>query len=156
MLIGAHLAKFRRLHAVLERFDPLVDKEMWIWNAMNGGVHLLNAALHKIGVTAEVDSFHSQLEGLYVVPDRTGGNLRDALHPPGDVMHVGQPPIAAPLPPRIVRACAALRSIEDLREPYVRGDRQPEPGDDRRWRDRYLECVNELVAEMGVDGGEST
>ncbi|MEO8848861.1 MAG: hypothetical protein ABI440_09575 [Casimicrobiaceae bacterium] len=153
MLTDSHIAKFHRLHATLERFDPTQDREMWIWTAMNAGVHLLNAALHHCGATQEVDSFHSQLQGLYAVPDRASGRLDDSLHPPGDVMHVGQPPITRPLPPALVRACAALKIIEDLREPYVRGSLRPAPGAEREWRAAYDGCVSALASHLGIDTG---
>lgn len=104
------------------RLDPEADSELWIWSAMNACTHLLNAALHHCGLTQEIDSFHTQVEGLYVVPDRNSGTLIDSQHLPGDVMHVDQPPIARPLPPAIEHACAALKTIEDLRKPYVRGN----------------------------------
>ena len=126
---------------------------MWIWTAMNAGVHLLNAALHRCGATLEVDSFHSQLQGLYVVPDRATGRLDDALHPPGDVMHVGQPPIDTPLPPAIRAACAALKIIEDLREPHVRGNLQPVPGAERGWQAAYDECVSALTLALSIYDG---
>lgn len=129
---------------------------MWIWTAMNAGVHLLNAALHRCGATLEVDSFHSQLQGLYVVPDRATGRLDDSLHPPGDVMHVGQPPIDTPLPRSVTRACAALKRIEDLREPHVRGSVQPAPGAERAWQSAYDECVGALATLLAIGVGART
>src|SRR5678815_478180 len=99
MKIESHLAKFHRLDATLRKLDPGTDQELWIWTAMNAGVHLLNAALHDCSATIDTDSFHSQVEGLYAVPDRASGRLRDVMHVPGDVMHVGQPTIATPLSP---------------------------------------------------------
>src|SRR4051812_21766460 len=116
MLKVAHIEKFRRMDEVLRRLDPEADRELWVWTAMNGLTHLLNAALHEAGLTTEIDSFHSQVEGLYGVPDRATGRVTDAMHPPGegDVMHLGRPPIPAPLPEAITRAGAALKILEDL------------------------------------------
>ena len=150
MKIAAHLDKFRHLDATLERLDPRVDCELWIWTAMNAGVHLLNAALHHTGATCETDSFHTQVEGLYAVPDRARGTVAVAIHPPGDVMHVGQPPVAGPLPSAIERACASLKLIEDLREPHVRGSEPVEPNAERTWQRAYGDCVDSLHATLGA------
>src|SRR5688500_7640624 len=104
MLIAAHIEKFRRLDAMLQRLDLEPDRELWIWTAMNAATHLLNAALHHTDLTLPTDSFHSQVEGLYCVPDRANGTLADAIHPPGDVMHFGQPPLGRTAPAAIERA----------------------------------------------------
>jgi hypothetical protein len=144
MKIASHLEKFRRLDAMLARLDPGTDQELWIWTAMNAGVHLLNAALHACGATRETDSFHSQVEGLYAVPDRASGTLHDAMHAPGDVMHVGQPPLAAPLPAGVERGSTALRAIEDLRERFVRGSARADVRMQHEWRAAYAACVREL------------
>lgn len=146
MLIAAHIEKFMRMEATLAKLDPETDPELWIWTTMNGLTHLLNAALHQAGLTKEVDSFHSQVEGLWWLPDRKTGRLTDAMHPPGvgDVMHLGRPPIPAPLPETIQRAGAALKVIEDLRAPFVRGDRPVPAGASAGWRAAYADCVREL------------
>ena len=149
MKVESHLDKFHRLDAMLARLDSVSDRELWIWTAMNAGVHLLNAALHRHGITWETDSFHSQVEGVYAVPDRATGTLRDDMHAPGDVMHVGQPALPGRLPPAIERAAAALRLIEDLREPYVRGSEHAPPGAETRWQRAYGTCVAELLAALG-------
>ena len=153
MKIDAHLSKFKRLDATLRRLDPRKDCELWIWTAMNAGVHLLNATLHHVGATRDTDSFHSQVEGLYAVPDRGRGTTADEMHAPGDVMHFGQPPIAAALPAAIERAGAALKVIEDLREPHVRGS-EPVPADaPQAWQRAYRDCVDSLQAVLGGTGG---
>ena len=153
MKIESHLEKFRRLDAALARLDPVADAELWIWTAMNGCTNLLNAALHRCGASAERDGFHTQIDGLYAVPDRRGGGtLADAVESPGDVMHVGQPPLATPLPPTIERACAALRVLEDLREPHVRGSEPVPPGAVRRWHDAYRQCVGQLQEALRQAG----
>ncbi len=152
MKIESHLAKFRRLDAALRKLDPGNDQELWIWTAMNAGVHLLNAALHDCGATDARDSFHSQVEGLYAVPDRVSGALHDIMHAPGDVMHVGQPPIAAPLSAAIERAGDALQSIENLRETHVRGSERAPPDVQRQWMAAYATCVRELRAALASSG----
>jgi hypothetical protein len=152
MKIAAHLGKFRNLDGTLRRLDPRSDSELWIWTAMNAGVHLLNAALHHAGVTHEIDSFHTQVEGLYAAPDRARGVFTDVLHEPGDVMHVGQPPIAQPLPSEIQQACVSLKLIEDLREPHVRGSEPIHPGAEKEWVRAYRDCVERLLGALGALG----
>jgi hypothetical protein len=141
--LESHLDKFRRLDATLARLDAREDCELWIWTAMNAGVNLLNAALHHVGATHPTDSFHTQVEGLYAVPDRARGTLEDAVHAPGDVMHFGQPPVAN-VPAAIERAGAALKVIEDLREPHVRGSDPVPAGAEQAWQRAYKECVDTL------------
>ena len=150
MKIDAHIDKFRRLDAALERLRADVDCELWIWTAMNACVNLLNAALHRARLTDETDSFHTQVEGLYARPDRASGTLTDAIHPPGDVMHAGQPALATPLPDAIATASAALTRIEDLREPYVRGSEGPAAGAAADWERAYRTCVDELGSTLGI------
>lgn len=150
MKADAHIRKFRRLDAVLDRLDPVQDRELWIWTAMNAGVHLLNAALHRHGATDEVDSFHTQVEGLYAVRSGSDSRLVDCIHPPGDVMHVGQPPLARPVPPLVTDAGRHLRTIEDLREPFVRGDTIPPTGAEAGWRTAYEDCVGRLCATLDM------
>jgi hypothetical protein len=152
MKIAAHLDKFRHLDTSLRRLDPRSDSELWIWTAMNAGVHLLNAALHHVGATDEVDSFHTQVEGLYAVPDREQGTTADVMHVPGDVMHVGQPPIERPLPTTIEQAAKSLKVIEDLREPYVRGSEAIPEGAEEEWVRAYQECVRQLLGALGPSG----
>ena len=150
MKIASHLEKFERLDAVKRRLDPAADRELWIWTAMNACTHLLNAALHRCGVTEEIDSFHSQVAGRYAVPDRDKGTLSDSQHRPGDVMHVDQPPVGRPTPPAVERACAALKILEDLREPYVRGNQPVADGAAGQWELAYAECVAQLSAALGT------
>jgi hypothetical protein len=151
MKTASHLDKYRRLDALLLRLDPVADCELWIWTAMNACTNLLNAALHHCGATQETDSFHTQVNGLYAVPDRLRGGLSDAVHAPGDVMHFGQPPIEAPLPDGIRRAAEALRVLEGLREPHVRGDEPPAPDAQLHWSESYVTCTRELCAVLGLE-----
>ena len=155
MLTTAHLEKFRRLDGMTARLDPETDWELWIWTAMNAATHLLNAALHHARVTQEIDSFHSQVEGLYCVPNRNTGELLDAMHAPGDVMHFGQPRLSGDIPPAIERAGAALKVIQDLRGPYVRGNDPIPCGAPQRWQSAYRECVAQLFSVLGVRLGEA-
>ncbi|MEO6064887.1 MAG: hypothetical protein ABIP49_03785 [Lysobacterales bacterium] len=155
MLIAAHIEKFQRLDAMLQRLDVETDRELWIWTAMNAATHLLNAALHHASLTLPTDSFHSQVEGLYSMPNRSDGALTDAMHTPGDVMHFGQPPLGRPAPAAIERAGAALKILEDLREPYVRGEDSAPAGAPEGWTRAYRECIADLsaVLDMPVRAG---
>lgn len=150
MKVASHIEKFRRLDDALGRLRSDADCELWVWTAMNACVNLLNAALHKTGLTDETDSFHTQVEGLYARPDRVAGKLTDAMHAPGDVMHAGQPPLAKPIPNRIAGASAALASIEDLREPFVRGSDAPAAGSTAEWERAYRTCVAELCGVLDI------
>jgi hypothetical protein len=155
MLIAAHINKFRRLDRTKARLDAEADCELWIWTSMNAATHLLNAALHHVHLTEETDSFHSQVEGLYWIPDRRTGALSDAMHAPGDVMHFGQPRLRGPIPAAIERAGAALKVIEALRGPYVRGSDPIPPGATQQWERSYRQCVAELSALLGTQLGEA-
>lgn len=150
MKIETHIDKFRRLDAALGRLRPDADCELWIWTAMNACVNLLNAALHRARLTDETDSFHTQVEGLYARPDRARGTLTDAIHPPGDVMHAGQPALGTQLPDAIANASAALALIENLREPYVRGGEAPPAGATAEWERAYRACVDQLTRALGI------
>lgn len=153
MKIASHVEKFHRLDAARRRLDPREDCELWVWTCMNAGVHLLNAVLHRVGATHETDSFHTQVEGLYARPDRATGELVDAMHAPGDVMHFGQPPIAATLPEEVQQAGAALRVIEDMREPYVRGDAVPSRELVAVCETAYHDCVRLLGKVLDMPPG---
>jgi hypothetical protein len=152
MKVATHIEKFWRLDDALSRLRADADYELWVWTAMNACVNLLNAALHKSGLTGETDSFHTQVEGLYARPNRTTGTLTDAMHAPGDVMHAGQPALGTPLPEAIARASTALAFIEDLREPFVRGADAPSAGATAEWEHAYRTCVQELrgMLDMAV------
>ncbi len=150
MKVASHIEKFRRLNDALGRLRSDADYELWVWTAMNACVNLLNAALHEADLTDETDSFHSQVEGLYVRPDRITGVLTDTMHAPGDVMHAGQPALAKPLPDGIARASTALALIEGLREPFVRGAEAPGVGSTAAWEEAYRTCVQELCSVLDV------
>lgn len=150
MKIDAHLMKFRRLDAMKQRLDVAADRELWIWTAMNAATHLLNAALHHSGASAETDSFHTQVEGVYAAPDRASGALCIVRHSPGDVMHVGQPPLGCSLPCGIEEACAALRIIEDLRESCVRGSEPFADDAAQHWELAYAKCVAALFEALAT------
>jgi hypothetical protein len=94
--IDEHLAVAQRIERSLAKCGP-ADYEMTIEGAMLAGTHWLNAALHRMGVTGvENDVFHTYL--LTINEFRRLRVADEAL-------------------------VAALAEIEDLRPPFVRGNR---------------------------------
>jgi hypothetical protein len=86
----------QRIERSLAKCGP-ADHEMKIEGAMLAGTHWLNAAMHRMGVTgAETDVFHTYL--LTINEFRRLQVADEAL-------------------------VAALAEIEDLRAPFVRGNR---------------------------------
>ena len=156
MKIASHIEKFWRLDAMKQRLNAKTDRELWIWTAMNACTHLLNAALHHCKATEEVDSFHTQVNGLYIIPDRLNNTLHDAMHAPGDVMHVNQPLVTGPLLPAIEKACSSLQNIEMLRDPYVRGMELVPENAEKGWESSYQQCVFQLSTVLGDVLGDGT
>ena len=87
------------------------------------GTNIWNASLHAAGLTSEARAF-STIPGMHVVP-QADGSWRRELRGPGDVSHVGWPPIAGDMPPPIQRLESALHALEEHRDPCLRGDRIP-------------------------------
>lgn len=125
MIVASHLDKFRRLSALRTRLHPLDDFELWYWTTLTAGTNALNACLHDAGLTAP-DPVFSTIPGVHVVR-RADGSYGRELRGPGDVSHVGWPPIDGPIPADVERLIAALETIEHHRDPCVRGVRTPTP-----------------------------
>lgn len=123
MKISSHADKVARLLALRERLDPLADFELWYWTSLTAGTNMWNASLHAAGLTSEARAF-STIPGVHVVP-QADGSWRRELRGPGDVSHVGWPPIAGDMPPPIQRLESALHALEEHRDPCLRGDRMP-------------------------------
>lgn len=123
MIVASHLDKFRRLAALRARFEPIADFELWYWTTLTAGTNALNAVLHDAGLT-RADPVFSTIPGVHVVrqPD---GSFRRELRGPGDVSHVGWPPIDGDLPSDVAALMDALHAIEEHRDPCVRGTRAP-------------------------------
>lgn len=141
MLVSSHLEKIDRFEAAMARLDPLDDFELWFWSAMVSGTNAVNAALHLAQVTPAEHAYPSQ-PGVYYVPDAQGH--RPALKELGDVLHVGRPPIKAPVPPDIHRMMEAMEKIEAFRDPCTRGDMQPSAEIVRECDAAYRECTHLL------------
>lgn len=121
MQIASHAEKVRRLEGLRRRLDPLQDFELWYWTSLTAGTNMWNATLHAAGLTSQERVF-STLPGVHVVP-QPDGSFRRELRGPGDVSHVGWPPIAGVMPPHVVEMEEALHALEGHRDPCLRGDR---------------------------------
>lgn len=100
MRIEDHWAKARRLEATRnKKLNTRDDYEIVIWSCIHGGAHLVNVALHRLGVTEE--SF--------------------------DLIHSDIPELNRPVPPDAAAMLATLKSIETLGPRFVRGIEPPDP-----------------------------
>jgi hypothetical protein len=136
--IAGHLEKFQRFDAVRRRLDPSEDFELWFWMTLNAGTNALNAALHCIGATDGGEYFCTQAVDVYLEGDGHGA-WKPVIRFGCDVVHVGMPEIEGPLPPALEGACRALGTLEEVRDPCVRGDQDITPeliaACDRAYRD---------------------
>ncbi|MFG1357953.1 hypothetical protein [Xanthobacter pseudotagetidis] len=121
MEIAVHMEKVGRLEDLLGRLDPQDDFELYMWTCMTAGTQALNAAMHALGVTEPGRLYPHQIPGIYVEPEPVDGRWRLVMAAPGDVIHLGLPPVARPVPAVLEEASGYLTAIEDLREVYVRG-----------------------------------
>src|SRR4051794_34125466 len=115
MKVAAHLDKLHRMTDLRARLDPLQDFELWYWTSLTAGTNMWNAALHVAGFTSEERVF-STTPGVHVVP-QADGTFRRELRGPGDVSHVGWPPVPGTMPEPIQRLEAALHALEVHRDP---------------------------------------
>jgi hypothetical protein len=123
MKITSHLEKIAKLEMLRSRFDPRDDFEMWFWAGMAAGTHAVNAALHHANITRDDDIFPTQ-PGVYLM-QQGDGSLKPAFRALGDVLHVGRPKIAAPLPDDVAAMMHAMEIVEHHRDPCVRERREP-------------------------------
>lgn len=123
MQIHVHADKIRRMAQLRDRLDPLADFELWYWTTLTAGTNIWNAVLHMAGITSEERVF-STIPGVHVVP-QADGSYRRELRGPGDVSHVGWPPIPGEMPAHVQRLEQALHALEEYRDPCLRGERKP-------------------------------
>jgi hypothetical protein len=148
MFISSHLQKIERFESARRRLDPHEDFELWFWATMLGGTNAVNAALHDAGITPAESAFPSQ-PGVYHVPAADGAHV-SVLKSHGDVLHVGRPPIAEPVPQDIGRMMAAMDVIESYRDPCTRGEMEITDKVIAACRDAYDECLRLLQARLGA------
>lgn len=123
MRIASHLDKFHRLDSLRARLEPLADFELWYWTTLTAGTNALNAVMHATGMTSD-DPVFSTIPGVHMVRQADGSYAR-ALRGPGDVSHVGWPPVEGEAPPDLRELEHALEAIEEHRDPCLRGERTP-------------------------------
>jgi hypothetical protein len=122
MRIASHVRKWERFDALRSRFDAEREFELWYWATLSGGTSLINAALHAAGITDENELFATQMPEVYAI-HAGPGFWRHVLATRCDLIHVGLPEIADPLPEDIATAFVAMERIEAHRDPCVRADR---------------------------------
>jgi hypothetical protein len=140
MRIAGHVEKVRRFDAVRRRLDPREDFELWFWMSLSGGTNAVNAALHAVGATDGGDYFCTQAVDVYLGADEAGG-WKPAIRFGCDIIHVGMPPIDAPIPAELQAACRAMEVLEEARDPCVRGDAAITPAVIARCDAAYRECL---------------
>ncbi|RZL77269.1 MAG: hypothetical protein EOP32_25590 [Rhodococcus sp. (in: high G+C Gram-positive bacteria)] len=123
MRTASHVEKFHRLTDLRTRLDPLENFELWYWTTLTAGTNAYNACLHLAGLTSD-DPVFSTIPGVHLVQQPDGGYARE-LRGPGDVSHVGWPPIEGDLPEDIQCLEIALEALEEHRDPCLRGERSP-------------------------------
>ena len=123
MRIASHVEKVGRLVDLRKRLDPIEDFELWYWATLTASTNILNASLHATGLTSEERIF-STIPGVHVEP-RLDGSFVRVLRGPGDVSHVGWPPVKGQRPEYLVRIEHEIEIIEKHRDPCVRADREP-------------------------------
>jgi hypothetical protein len=103
MKIKDHINRSKRIEHSAGKFIRDADYEMFVEACMLAGTHLLNAVLHRSGIT--LDDY--------------------------DLLHSDKPPLDTAVPAEIAEMMRKLKEIEDLRSGYLRGKApwQPTHGD---------------------------
>jgi hypothetical protein len=140
MKIEAHLEKFNRFDRLLSQLDAEADFELWYWAILNAGTAIINAALHRAGVTREDNSFATQIPNIYSVPGPNGTRHLEYRFDV-DLIHVGMPKIDSPLLSPLAAAFSEMRTIEEFRDPCIRQDRPATPDVIRTCSSAYAKCI---------------
>ena len=140
MDVRGHLIKIERLMRQRAKLNRFRDCEMWYWATLNAGVHAINAALHAIGATRDGPWFAHNVPVYHVAGPRKRG-WRAAIRPLGDIEHVDSDEMEALIPRSLNRARRALRKMEYLREPILRGDAKPSAERLDRIERLFKECL---------------
>lgn len=150
----SHLEKIRRIEASRTKLDRTADFQLWIWASMTAATHALNAAFHAVGLTDEDDVYPTQVAGVYVARDDSAAGWSRLMKPPGDVLHVGMPPLDRPVPSHLDEACVALGEIEEAGNRFVRGAAEPKSDDPSTCDAAYTRCMT-LFLEAIERGGQA-
>ncbi len=98
---------YRPAHSV----GPIENFELWYWTTLTAGTNAYNACLHLAGLTSD-DPVFSTIPGVHLAQQPDGGYAR-VLRGPGDVSHVGWPPIEGEIPEDIQCLEIALEALEE-------------------------------------------
>ncbi len=153
MEVRFHREKFDRLLRARSKLDSLDDFELWFWIGMTAATHMVNAALHARGVSADGHYYSYHVFGLYVLPERDANGWKRAPKPPGDIVHTGRPELPAVNAANdtdLLDAFSALRVLEDMREPFVRGNRPITPFVAAACAKAFDHCIK-IAQEILVD-----
>ena len=150
MRIASRRQKARRIDAARSRLDPRRDLVLWLWSSASAGNHVPNAALHHFGITEEDDFYPTQVAGVYVAFDTRDREPRRLVKAPGDVLHLGMPPLAGSLPSILGPACDALALIEAAAERYIRGVDTPSEEAIRDCADAYNFMMDAFDDALGA------
>ena len=148
MEIAHHREKMARINDLRERLDPLDDFELWMWASMSAATNAMNAMLHKLGVTQPGTHFPHQIPGIFVEPEPAKGRWKKVIVPPGDLIHIGYPPIRTPIPETLSTFLTALEVIEGFRESHVRGNEQVDASVVEACDSAYRRCMEETAAVL--------
>ena len=147
MEISIHLEKMSRLEELRGRLDPVEDFELWMWTSMTATTNGFNACLHHVGLTKASPYYPHQIPGLYVSPVPVDGKWQELFAEPGDLIHTGLNSLKGKIPQEIESLARELEKIEDLREPYVRGDKEPSAEVCQTCEAAYRKC-RRLIAQL--------
>lgn len=154
MEIAEHLKKIARYEDLMGRLDKVEDFELRVWASMNAATNALNAVLHHLGVTDPGNHFPHQIPGIYVEPKKKNGTWRKVIVLPGDVIHIGFPPIKAEIPEAVAHMMAPLHIIEGIRESHIRGDAAITSDLASRCEKAYEACMSHARSILsGPSGG---
>ncbi|MBI2322500.1 MAG: hypothetical protein HYU88_10575 [Chloroflexi bacterium] len=124
MQAADHVAKAARIERSMDKLDPIADYETVIENCMLAGTHYLNAALHLRGVTRSTR----------------------------DLLHSDKPKLRTQPPADLASVLAAMKFIEDLRPPYVRGTQTYDPRLSAECLARYRQVRDFARREISAAG----
>lgn len=155
MEIARHREKMARIDDLRERLDPEEDFELWMWASMSAATNAMNAMLHKLGVTPPGRHFPHQIPGIFVEPEQENGAWKKVIVAPGDLIHIGFPPVETPIPESLSPFLEALEVIEEFRETHVRGNAPVTSAAITLCEDAYRRCQREAESILGPDEARS-